>query len=75
MFLIQQDLEQLAGIREYDDYDVHFTERYPESWLDRMEDADLIQIWKPLDDCTSDCPPWQWRLRLTAAGRKFIRSC
>jgi hypothetical protein len=73
MFVTDHDIRKLASMREYDDRGVHFTELYSESWLDRMEDAGLIQVWRPMERF-SLVSTSEWRLRLTQDGMRILPS-
>ena len=71
MFVTDQDLAMLTQLREVDDHGVHFTDRYAVSWLDRMEDAGLIQVWKPIE-CFFPAQTSEWKIRLTSLGRSIL---
>jgi hypothetical protein len=71
MFITLKDLAMLSSMKETDEQGLHFTERYPEAWLDRMEDAGLIQVWRPVEGFFY-APVSEWRLRLTSLGRSVF---
>lgn len=50
--LTREDWQKLGNLTTRDEAGEHFTRRYPRAWLDRMEQAGMIKIYKPVHPAT-----------------------
>lgn len=68
MELTQKDARLLGKLTTRDEAGTHFTQLYPDEFLDRMEKAGYIEIIKPVHDCGIAYGQDEWGVRVTEAG-------
>jgi hypothetical protein len=50
--LLKKDLQMLGTICTRDESGTHFTAKYPNEWLDKMESTGMIEIHRPVHQIT-----------------------
>lgn len=67
--ITNEDLRKLGELTTRDEAGVHFTRRYSREWLDRMEEAGMIRIHKPVHPATKlEYSEEYWSAEVTLEG-------
>jgi len=70
--MTNEDLKMLGRITTTDEAGRHFTEVYPDEWLERMEKEGYIEIYRPVHEPTGiEYGQEEWQVEVTQKGIKI----